>query len=166
MAVRRYVILEHDWPTIHWDLLLDVGSTLRAWRLWEEPAEGMTIRAEINADHRRIYLDYEGEVSGGRGVVRRWDFGVYQVVASGGERTQGIPTSVTRNEMEAEPCPQELLEVEPCPQELVVRLWGQRWHVQCRLWRSEGGKEGEYRATFMAWPEAEPPLLPACDPLP
>jgi hypothetical protein len=25
--------------------------------------------------HRRIYLDYEGEISGGRGTVRRWDWG-------------------------------------------------------------------------------------------
>jgi len=156
MAVRRYVILEHDWPKIHWDLLLDVGSTLRAWRLWEEPGEGVTVRAEINADHRRIYLDYEGEVSGGRGVVRRWDSGVYQVVASGGEQTLGVPSSVSG----------EGMEVESCPRELVVRLWGQRWRVQCRLWRVPGGKEGEYRATFTAWPEAEPPLLLACDPLP
>jgi hypothetical protein len=155
MALRRYVILEHDWPTKHWDLLLDVGPVLRAWRLLEEPAEGVTVRAEVNADHRRFYLDYEGEVSGGRGVVRRWDAGVYEVVAGVGDQTAGVEPWGTEGEGE----------VEACPQQLVVRLWGQRWQVQCRLWCPEGGTAGEYRATFTAWTEAGPPLPPACDPL-
>lgn len=32
------------------------------------------------ADHRLIYLDYEGDVSANRGSVRRWDQGTYQTV--------------------------------------------------------------------------------------
>ncbi|GIW83796.1 MAG: hypothetical protein KatS3mg106_309 [Gemmataceae bacterium] len=155
MAQRRYVILEHDWPAVHWDLLLDVGPVLRAWRLWEEPAVGATVRAELNADHRRVYLDYEGEVSGGRGVVRRWDAGVYEVVAAVGGRTEGVGL----------PAEEDEAEVGPCPEELVVHLWGQRGQLRCRLWRVEGGKVGEYRAAFTAWTEAVPQLQPACGPL-
>lgn len=156
MALRRYVILEHDWPVVHWDLLLDVGPVLRAWRLWEEPAVGVTVRAEISADHRQVYLDYEGEVSGGRGVVRRWDAGVYEVVAVVRGRTEGAKLSAGEDSSG----------VGLCPEELVVQLWGQRWQVRCRLWRMEGGRVGEYRAAFTVGMEAGPQLRPACDPPP
>ena len=37
-------------------------------------------------DHRRLYLDYEGPVSGGRGSVTRWDGGTFEWEAS--ERDQ------------------------------------------------------------------------------
>src|SRR5437764_12400592 len=77
-TMPRFVILEHDWPTRHWDLLLEAGDVLRAWRLLEEPELGQTIRAEPNADHRLMYLDYEGPVSGDRGSVKRWAAGVFQ----------------------------------------------------------------------------------------
>lgn len=50
---------------------------LRAWRLLTEPAAGIEIVAEVLPDHRRLYLDYEGPVSGGRGTVTRWDAGEY-----------------------------------------------------------------------------------------
>jgi len=73
----RYVILEHDWPTRHWDFLLEAGSVLRAWRLLAEPAPGCRVPAEPNADHRLFYLDYEGPVSGDRGNVSRWDAGTF-----------------------------------------------------------------------------------------
>lgn len=73
----RFAILEHDWPTRHWDLLLEQGSALKSWRLLTEPQPGHTCPAEPNADHRLLYLDYEGEVSGNRGRVQRWDHGDY-----------------------------------------------------------------------------------------
>jgi len=75
--VPRFAVLEHDWPTRHWDLLLEEGPVLRAWRLLAEPGPGVTVPAEPNADHRLLYLDYEGPVSGGRGTVRRWDAGTF-----------------------------------------------------------------------------------------
>ena len=68
----RFAILEHDWPSRHWDLLLEDGDALLAWRLMEEPRAGMAVIAEKNADHRTVYLDYEGPVSGDRGSVTRW----------------------------------------------------------------------------------------------
>ena len=77
----RFVILEHDWPTVHWDFLLEAGSVLRAWRLLGEPGRGRKLAAEANADHRLLYLDYEGPVSGNRGSVRRWDAGTFEWLA-------------------------------------------------------------------------------------
>lgn len=56
---------------------------LRAWRLLAEPAAGIEIAAERLPDHRRLYLDYEGPVSGGRGTVIQWDAGEYSGVAAG-----------------------------------------------------------------------------------
>ena len=82
----RFVILEHDWPTLHWDMLLESGAVLRAWRLLAEPAPGRDVPAEPNADHRLFYLDYEGPLSGDRGSVRRWDAGTFEWVEDGTER--------------------------------------------------------------------------------
>ncbi|MFO1094461.1 MAG: DNA polymerase ligase N-terminal domain-containing protein [Planctomycetaceae bacterium] len=73
----RYVILTHDHPFPHWDLMLESGGVLRTWRLLNEPATGRRVPAERLADHRLKYLDYEGPVSGGRGIVARWDYGTY-----------------------------------------------------------------------------------------
>jgi hypothetical protein len=77
--VPRFVILEHDHPRLHWDFFLEQGDHLCGWRLAEEPRPGRAIAAEAMADHRLLYLDYEGPVSGGRGEVRRWDGGEYSV---------------------------------------------------------------------------------------
>ena len=74
----RYVILDHDWPTRHWDLFLEEGDALLAWRLLGEPRLGATVPAERLADHRKLYLDYEGPVSGDRGAVTRWDAGTFE----------------------------------------------------------------------------------------
>ena len=82
----RFVILEHDWPVRHWDFLLESGSRLRAWRLLAEPVTGKGLPAEPNFDHRPLYLDYEGPVSGGRGSVTRWDAGVFEWVEDTPER--------------------------------------------------------------------------------
>lgn len=79
----RFVILEHDWPTLHWDFLLESGPVLRAWRLLAEPGLGRIVPAEPNADHRLLYLDYEGPIGGDRGQVRQWDRGQFNWIADG-----------------------------------------------------------------------------------
>jgi hypothetical protein len=76
-VMPRFVILEHDHPTLHWDLMLEVGDVLQTWRLAEAPAPGAIIEAIALGDHRKAYLDYEGPVSGGRGSVVRWDAGSF-----------------------------------------------------------------------------------------
>jgi hypothetical protein len=73
----RFAILEHDHPHLHWDLLLSCGQTLRTWRLAEPPAAQVPVAAEALPDHRPVYLEYEGPISGGRGRVLRWDTGTF-----------------------------------------------------------------------------------------
>jgi len=75
----RFVVLEHDSPRgRHWDLMLQQGDRLRTWALAAPPDTPGPIPAEPLADHRLVYLDYEGPISGGRGTVRPWDKGTYQ----------------------------------------------------------------------------------------
>ena len=75
---RRLVILEHDHPFLHWDLLLEEECSARTWRLLRKPCLGEPIAAEPLPDHRLMYLDYEGVVSGDRGSVKRFLAGTYQ----------------------------------------------------------------------------------------
>jgi hypothetical protein len=65
----------------HWDLMLEQGQVLRTWALAEPPEPGKVISAQQLADHRLAYLEREGEISGGRGHVERWDRGEYQRLA-------------------------------------------------------------------------------------
>jgi hypothetical protein len=76
-AVPRYVVLEHDHPVLHWDLMLEAGKVLRTWRLAAPPEARAVVAAEPSFDHRLAYLDYEGPVSGDRGQVRAWDRGTF-----------------------------------------------------------------------------------------
>jgi hypothetical protein len=76
----RFVVLTHDHPFLHWDLMLEQGDSLRSWRLMRPPEDGEPIDAEPLPDHRLAYLDYEGPVSGGRGTVERWDGGSYELI--------------------------------------------------------------------------------------
>jgi len=75
--VLRFVILEHDWPEPHFDLFLEAGEALQAWKLPALFSPDFSDTVIRSASHRRHYLDYEGAVSGGRGVVRRWDSGEF-----------------------------------------------------------------------------------------
>ncbi|MBI2808544.1 MAG: hypothetical protein HYX68_26450 [Planctomycetes bacterium] len=77
----RFVILDHDHPELHWDLMLEAGDALRTWRLAEPPEPGRTIDATALGDHRAMYLNYEGPVSGDRGTVKRWDSGTFEEMA-------------------------------------------------------------------------------------
>ncbi|MHC4839425.1 MAG: hypothetical protein ACYTDT_00490 [Planctomycetota bacterium] len=67
----RFVILEHTVNgEVHFDLMMEVDGEeqLRTLQLqnWPPPSRFVEI-----APHRKVYLDYEGDVSDGRGVVRR-----------------------------------------------------------------------------------------------
>ena len=74
----RFVILEHHHLDVHWDFMLESDARLRTWRLENRPTAGSSITATAIPDHRLIYLDYEGEISGGRGHVVRWDSGEFE----------------------------------------------------------------------------------------
>ena len=77
----RFVILRHDMPPgsdrpDHWDLLLPTGELLKTWELLKPPDDPEPQTVAQLADHRPFYLDFEGELSGGRGRVEQWDAGM------------------------------------------------------------------------------------------
>ena len=69
----RFVVLHHtNIPEPHFDLMIETspGSNLATWRspCWpiDEPTELEKLR-----DHRRDYLEFEGQITGDRGTVTR-----------------------------------------------------------------------------------------------
>lgn len=77
----RFVIQEHFTTPHHFDVMLEREGVLKTWSVLEEPGftgAGRYEAAEL-ADHRLAYLTYEGEVGGGRGSVRIWCAGAYEV---------------------------------------------------------------------------------------
>lgn len=75
----RFAILCHDSPRgRHWDFLVEAGDVLKTWALAEWPQSDVELTCEALPDHRLAYLDYEGEISGGRGTVARCDGGTCQ----------------------------------------------------------------------------------------
>ena len=82
----RFAILEHDHPALHWDLLLEHGPACRTWRLSSPPEASRAIAVEPLPDHRLMYLDYAGPVSGGRGNVTPWDTGCFVWLTATDER--------------------------------------------------------------------------------
>jgi hypothetical protein len=69
----RYAVLRHsEIAEPHFDFLVETypGSELATWRSAVWPIEQATVLKRLK-DHRRIYLDYEGELSERRGRVER-----------------------------------------------------------------------------------------------
>src|SRR5882672_467401 len=62
----------------HYDLMLEHGDSLRTWRLANTAFQAFQVARQIK-DHRKMYLDFEGEISGDRGRARIWDTGTYTV---------------------------------------------------------------------------------------
>jgi len=85
-----FVLLEHSQPhQTHWDLMFEPapspespGSKLITFcipinpNLWTEKP----LSCEKIADHRPVYLTYEGPLTGNRGQVRRVDQGTYDPI--------------------------------------------------------------------------------------
>jgi hypothetical protein len=79
----QFVILRHETPPAslqpsHWDLLLEHGAALKTWSFTDWPTLDNTISAEQKPDHRRVYLTYEGELTGNRGSVARKAWGEFR----------------------------------------------------------------------------------------
>ncbi len=86
-----FVLLEHQTDSgLHWDLMIEMPGRerLATWRLASNPIAltDESMNAQPIGDHRRIYLEYEGELSDGRGSVARVDAGGSKVVEQSDER--------------------------------------------------------------------------------
>ncbi len=86
----RFAVLHHDHPFAHWDLLLETPAGCWTWRLRAAPDSPGEISAERIADHRALYLNYEGPVSGDRGVVTQWDAGEFVWLTATADRAAGL----------------------------------------------------------------------------
>lgn len=80
-AELRYAVLRHDGiPDPHFDLLIETspGSPLATWRC---PVWPITERTQLTRlkDHRLLYLDFEGQLTGNRGSVHRIEAGICQL---------------------------------------------------------------------------------------
>ncbi len=76
----RFVVLEHAWNAVHWDFMLEHGEVLRTWAIDAPIAPERDLPARALGDHRKLYLEFEGELSGGRGRVRRLDAGTFRAL--------------------------------------------------------------------------------------
>jgi len=79
----RFVILLHetsktDERLTHFDLMLEQNDGLRTWAMEKLPTVHEAVFADQLPAHRLAYLDYEGQISGDRGVVSRVDAGEYE----------------------------------------------------------------------------------------
>ncbi len=82
-AIRslRYVVLWHSGiAEPHFDFMVETrtGSELAAWRSPTWPVENQQPWRRLK-DHRRVYLDFEGELTGHRGHVQRVASGLCSV---------------------------------------------------------------------------------------
>ena len=86
---RRFVVLEHEWNGVHWDFMIEDEGRLRTWAIDVPLVAGEELPARALPDHRLDYLTYEGPVSGGRGIVRRVDGGIFHGLEWGPHRVRG-----------------------------------------------------------------------------
>ena len=87
----RFVILEHNHPDVHWDVMLESDETLVTWSLSPRSLPLGEFQCPVRrlSGHRKRYLDYEGDVSDGRGSVRRIDAGTFEQLAERRFRLNG-----------------------------------------------------------------------------
>jgi hypothetical protein len=86
MTALQYAILQHEGiPEPHFDLLFETlpGSELAAWRSPVWPIDSAVAITRL-PEHRRVYLEYEGDLSRGRGRVGRVARGTCAVEVDGG----------------------------------------------------------------------------------
>ena len=81
----RFVVLHHVLSSAgtgdeHFDLMLENGQTLATWQLPVWPPERRQTVQRL-PEHRRMYLEYEGPVSGDRGTVRRVCCGEFETLS-------------------------------------------------------------------------------------
>ncbi len=86
MNALRYAILHHqDRAGEHWDFLIEQRTALATWKFPDDPTapDALPMEGTRIADHRKVYLDYEGPVRGDRGHVQRVDRGACDILEAG-----------------------------------------------------------------------------------
>ena len=88
-TTTSFVVLRHDdREGTHYDLMIDRGEHLTTWKCPAPPETALTspLPCRRIGDHRRLYLDYEGPISGDRGSVRQHDRGRCKLIAQSPEQ--------------------------------------------------------------------------------
>ena len=79
----RFVIQKHSKAGngTHWDLMLENANSLLTWRITTLPSgENKAINGVKIFDHDKKFLNYEGPVNNGKGSVKIYDSGKYQIL--------------------------------------------------------------------------------------
>lgn len=112
----RYAVLHHTGvPAPHFDLLVETypGSNLTTWRASHWPITGPTPLTRLK-DHRRIYLEFEGDLTQRRGRVDRVAGGMCEVeVAEGGRWTVRLLSGGPRESIQIRPIAGDGCEARP-----------------------------------------------------
>ena len=66
--------------------MFEYGDVLRTFASEREPTAGHSFHVDQLDDHRLEYLDYVGPVSHGRGDVKQWDCGDFEVLEESPKR--------------------------------------------------------------------------------
>jgi hypothetical protein len=94
MEYPRFVILKHsrDGRPLHWDLMLEAGSVLHTWRLDVHPSDIDDDHLAVTRifDHPPKFLDYQGPVNDGKGLVEVADSGFFRNLGSSPAGVQTI----------------------------------------------------------------------------
>jgi len=94
--LTRFVILHHlSSAGEHWDVMLETDSALATWSIPPQEPVGasFTCSATRLPNHRKDYLEYEGEISGNRGTVSRVSSGTYEQLSPEQFILHGTPSS-------------------------------------------------------------------------
>lgn len=96
----RFAVLHHTgWPgrPDHYDLLLqyadgddDNSAVLKTFATLRDEFPATHVQLKKIADHRRAYLELQGELSGGRGHVTRVDGGDLRFISIPGDTWQDV----------------------------------------------------------------------------
>lgn len=94
----QYVVLYHRTTSTenrrgtdsHYDWMFDRGESLWTWATDTLPelTEIGPLEAIRLADHRRIYLTYQGPLTGGRGEVTQVESGDFQIIHESNDRIE------------------------------------------------------------------------------